>query len=85
VAYALNRGHSVTTFTRGRSQPTVNQDLFHHAEQLVGDRDGDLEALKGRKWAAVIDNSGYRVQWSTDSAEQDDWNQSRDPGDRRIR
>jgi 2'-hydroxyisoflavone reductase len=69
VAYALNRGHAVTTFTRGRSKPTVNQDLFRHVEQLVGDRDGNLEALKGRKWDAVIDNSGYRVQWATDSAE----------------
>ena len=69
VAYALNRGHTVTTFTRGRSKPTVNQDLFDHVEQLVGNRDGDLEALKGRTWDAVIDNSGYRVQWATDSAE----------------
>ncbi len=69
VAYALNRGHSVTTFTRGRSKPTVHQGLFHHVEQLVGNRDGDLEALKGRSWDAVIDNSGYRVQWATDSAE----------------
>ncbi len=50
VAYALNRGHTVTTFTRGRSKPTVNQDLFDHVEQLVGNRDGDLDALKGRTW-----------------------------------
>ena len=69
VAYALNRGHTVTTFTRGRSKPTVNQDLFAHVEQLVGNRDGDLEALKGRTWDAVIDNSGYRVEWATESAE----------------
>ena len=59
----------MTTFTRGRSKPTVNEDLFDHVEQLVGNRDGDLEALKGRSWDAVIDNSGYRVQWATDSAE----------------
>ena len=32
VAYALSRGHTVTTFTRGRSKPTVHQDLFEHVE-----------------------------------------------------
>ena len=69
VAYAMGRGHTVTTFTRGRTKPTVHQDLFQHVEQLVGNRDSDLEALKGRSWDAVIDNSGYRVKWATDSAE----------------
>jgi 2'-hydroxyisoflavone reductase len=28
-------------------------------ERLQGDRDGKLEALRGRRWDAVIDNSGY--------------------------
>lgn len=69
VAYAMGRGHSVTTFTRGRTKPTVHQDVFEHVEQLVGDRDSDLEALKGRSWDAVVDNSGYRVKWTRDSAE----------------
>jgi 2'-hydroxyisoflavone reductase len=69
VAYAMGRGHTVTTFTRGRTKPTVHQDLFHHVEQLIGDRESDLEALKGRSWDAVIDNSGYRVKWARDSAE----------------
>ena len=69
VAYAMGRGHTVTTFTRGRTKPTVHQDLFNHVEQLVGNRDSDLEALKGRSWDVVIDNSGYRVKWATDAAE----------------
>ena len=69
VAYAMGRGHTVTTFTRGRTKPTVHQDLFDHVEMLVGNRDDDLEALKGRSWDVVIDNSGYRVKWATDSAE----------------
>ncbi len=69
VAYAMGRGHSVTTFTRGRTKPTVHQDLFDDVEMLVGDRDNDLAALEGRSWDAVIDNSGYRVKWATDSAE----------------
>jgi 2'-hydroxyisoflavone reductase len=33
--------------------------LFPEAEKLRGDRDGDLSALEGRAWDAVIDNSGY--------------------------
>jgi 2'-hydroxyisoflavone reductase len=69
VAYALERGHSISTFTRGRTRPTVHPDLFDHVEQLTGDRDGDLSALEGRTWDAVIDNSGYRVQWARDSAD----------------
>jgi len=69
VAYAMDRGHTVTTFTRGRTKPTVHQDLFDHVEMLVGNRDDDLEALRGRSWDVVIDNSGYRVKWATDSAE----------------
>ena len=52
---ALARGHSVTFFNRGRTRT----DLFPQVEKLVGDRDGKLDALKGRKWDAVIDTSGY--------------------------
>ena len=51
---ALRRGHHVTLFTRGRHNP----DLFPGAEQLRGDRNGDLSALKGRRWDAVVDTSG---------------------------
>jgi 2'-hydroxyisoflavone reductase len=52
---ALERGHSVTVFNRGRSNP----NLLPRAEKLQGDRNGQLDALKGRQWDAVIDNSGY--------------------------
>lgn len=69
VAYGMGRGHTLTTFTRGRTKPTVHQDLFDHVEMLFGNRDDDLEALKGRSWDVVIDNSGYRVKWATDAAE----------------
>lgn len=55
VESALDRGHEVTLFNRGQSGP----DLFPELERLVGDRDGNLEALKGRTWDAVIDPSGY--------------------------
>ena len=52
---ALRRGHEVTLFNRGQTNP----DLFPEAEHLHGDRDGDLDALRGREWDAVIDPSGY--------------------------
>jgi len=68
IAYALERGHTISTFTRGRTVPTIHQDLFDQVESLVGDRENDLEALRGRKWDAVIDNSGRRVSWTRDSA-----------------
>lgn len=52
---ALERGHELTLFHRGRTNP----DLFPEAEHLHGDRDGDLSALEGRRFDAVIDTSGY--------------------------
>jgi 2'-hydroxyisoflavone reductase len=52
---ALARGHELTLFTRGRTNP----GLFPEAEHLRGDRDGDLRALEGGTWDAVIDPSGY--------------------------
>ncbi|MEQ9569679.1 MAG: NAD-dependent epimerase/dehydratase family protein [Longimicrobiales bacterium] len=68
VAYALGRGHSVSTFTRGRTDPTVHAGVFREVEPLIGDRAHDLEALRGRQWDAVIDNSGREVEWTRDSA-----------------
>lgn len=58
VAYAMQRGHKITLFNRGRT----NTHLFPDAEKLVGDRNNDLAALQGRRWDAVIDNSGYTPQ-----------------------
>ena len=55
VEYAIARGHTVTLFNRGKSNPNI----FPGVEKLEGDRDGKLDALKGREWDAVIDNSGY--------------------------
>lgn len=55
VEAALARGHAVTLFNRGRSNP----GLFPGVETIVGDRDGELGALAGRTWDAVLDPSGY--------------------------
>lgn len=49
------RGHTVTLFNRGRTNP----GLFPDVEKLRGDRKTDLKALEGRKWDAVLDPSAY--------------------------
>jgi 2'-hydroxyisoflavone reductase len=55
VDVALARGHEVTLFNRGQTRP----DLFPDVEKLRGDRDGDLGALRGRSFDAVVDTSGF--------------------------
>jgi len=55
VEAALGRGHEVTLFNRGETNP----ELFPGAEKLHGDRGHDLSALAGRTWDAVLDPSGY--------------------------
>ncbi len=45
----------MTLFNRGQTNP----ELFPNVEKLHGDRDGNLEALEGRSWDAVIDVAGY--------------------------
>jgi 2'-hydroxyisoflavone reductase len=54
VEAALERGHEVTLFTRGETNP----ELFPEAEKLRGDRSADLASLQGRTWDAVVDTSG---------------------------
>jgi 2'-hydroxyisoflavone reductase len=55
VDAALARGHEVTLFNRGETNP----ELFPEAEKLRGDRTQDLDVLSGREWDAVLDPSGY--------------------------
>ena len=54
VRHALERGHEVTIFNRGRTAPGM---FGKNVEELAGDRASNLDALKGRKWDAVIDES----------------------------
>jgi 2'-hydroxyisoflavone reductase len=59
VDAAAARGHQLTLFNRGKTRP----GLFPDIETLLGDRDPQkgegLNALRDRKWDAVIDNSGF--------------------------
>jgi len=66
VRYALDRGHKVTVFNRGRTHPG---ELPKEAEQLIGDRNGQLDALKGRTWDVVIDNPATLPVWVRDAAQ----------------
>jgi 2'-hydroxyisoflavone reductase len=65
VEAALTRGHILTLFNRGQSNP----DLFPQIEQLHGDRTEDLTLLRDRSWDAVIDTSGYVPRHVRRSAE----------------
>ena len=64
VQYALDRGHTVTLFNRGRTNP----GLFPAVEKLIGDRSSDLKSLEGRTWDVVIDNSATNPDWVERSA-----------------
>ncbi len=65
VNYALERGHTVTLFNRGKT----NTHLFPDVEKLKGDRNDNLTALEGdRKWDVVIDNSATIPRWVRQSA-----------------
>jgi 2'-hydroxyisoflavone reductase len=55
VEAALASGHDITLFNRGQNNP----GLFPEVEKLRGNRDGDLSALQGRHWDAVIDTCGF--------------------------
>jgi 2'-hydroxyisoflavone reductase len=54
VNSARARGHDVTLFNRGKTNP----DLFRKVKTIKGDREKDLNQLEGT-WDAVIDTCGY--------------------------
>ena len=64
VEAALAHNDEVTLFNRGQQ----NADLYPDLEKLRGDRDGSLDALKGRTWDTVVDTSGYVPRLVDDSA-----------------
>jgi 2'-hydroxyisoflavone reductase len=65
TALAQERGHKVTFFNRGKT----NTDKFPEIERIKGDRNGQIDGLKDRKWDVVIDNSGYVPRHVRASAE----------------
>ena len=59
VRYAVERGHEVSIFTRGRS----GAELPAGVEHLIGDRNDDHTALEGRTWDVVLDNNAQDYRW----------------------
>src|SRR5215217_7653692 len=60
VEYAIKRGHSVTLLNRNKTRP----DFFKgRVEQLIGDLNGDVSALNGKKFDVVIDNPTTLPVW----------------------
>lgn len=59
VRSAVERGHRVSVFNRGKS----HADLPPGVERLLGDRNGDLESIKKRDWDVVIDTATYGPAW----------------------
>ena len=56
VDAALAEGDDVTLFHRGRRTPSSSPG---RSTRISGDRDGDLDALAGGEWDAVVDTCGY--------------------------
>ncbi|HET6681995.1 MAG TPA: NAD-dependent epimerase/dehydratase family protein [Gemmatimonadaceae bacterium] len=62
VEHALARGHRVTVINRNRTRP----DFFKgnaQVEQLVGDLNADMSALRGRTFDAVLDIPTTAPYW----------------------
>jgi len=62
---AQKRGWTVTHFNRGKH----NAEGVPGVETLIGDRKGQLDSLRGRKWDVVIDDTGYIPKYVKMSAE----------------
>jgi len=70
VRYAVARGHSVTLFNRGRTNPGLFKGVAG-IEERIGDRapnPGDYASLKDGEWDVVIDNPTTRPRWVREAA-----------------
>ena len=70
VRYALERGHQVTLFNRGRTNPGLFKGLTG-IDERIGDRapnPGNYDALKTGEWDVVIDNPTTRPRWVREAA-----------------
>jgi 2'-hydroxyisoflavone reductase len=62
---AQRLGWQVTHFNRGKRNP----EKLPGVESLIGDRKGQLDSLRHRKWDVVIDDTGYIPKFVKMSAE----------------
>jgi len=70
VRYAVARGHKITLFNRGRTNPGLFKGL-DGIEERIGDRapvPGNYDALRTGEWDVVIDNPTTRPRWVREAA-----------------
>jgi 2'-hydroxyisoflavone reductase len=70
VRYAVARGHTVTLYNRGRTNPGLFKGM-QGIEERIGDRapnPGNYDALKAGEWDVVIDNPTTRPRWVREAA-----------------
>jgi 2'-hydroxyisoflavone reductase len=70
VRYAVARGHKVTLFNRGRTNPGLFKGV-EGIEERIGDRapnPGNYDSLKTGEWDVVIDNPTTRPRWVREAA-----------------
>ena len=66
----MARGHKVTLFNRGRTNPGLFKGVSG-IEERIGDRapnPGNYDALKNGEWDVVIDNPTTRPRWVREAA-----------------
>jgi 2'-hydroxyisoflavone reductase len=63
VSEAIARGHQVTLFNRGRSNPGA----FETCEHIIGDRNVDVVNLTHKTYDAIIDTCGYTTKQVADA------------------
>jgi 2'-hydroxyisoflavone reductase len=70
VRHAVARGHTVTLFNRGQTNPGLFKGMGG-IEERIGDRapnPGNYDALKTGEWDVVIDNPTMRPRWVREAA-----------------
>ena len=67
VDYAIARGHRVTLFNRGKTNPGLFKGKV--AEELIGDLNSDCSALAGKKFDVVLDNPTTLPFWVKNAAQ----------------
>jgi len=59
VRAAVERGHQVSVFNRGEGRAEFPPGV----EQLVGDRNSDIDAIRNRDWDGIVDLAVYLPAW----------------------
>ena len=70
VRYAVERGHQVTLFNRGKTNPGLFKGM-RGIEERIGDRaptPGNYASLATGEWDVVIDNPTTRPRWVREAA-----------------